>query len=253
MSDNNINNMDVKQLRNEVQLLRDELAIMKRNFEDILYNLDTDNFSQRIVKQGENMYTKIEQTADKIELQAEKVEENEKSIASLEITAGKIESNVKELGAADNTLSSRITQTAESITSEVAARTSADEALSSRITQTANEISSRVESIEDGKIKGYTLFKQTNDTFLFDGEKSVFTGVVYLTDDYGNKRFSFFHTDARGFEEVLIHSCTAERIPIVLGDYEGDVYIGWKADGNEVATRNWVRANGGGSSTAVFA
>ena len=50
MSDN-INNMNDKQLRNEVQLLRDELAIMKRKFEDIIYNLDTDNFSSRFVKE----------------------------------------------------------------------------------------------------------------------------------------------------------------------------------------------------------
>ena len=35
MSDN-IQNMDVKRLRNEVQLLRDELAIMQRKYEDIL-------------------------------------------------------------------------------------------------------------------------------------------------------------------------------------------------------------------------
>ena len=47
MSDN-INDMNFKQLRNEVQLLRDELAIMKRKYEDILYNLDDDNFSRRI-------------------------------------------------------------------------------------------------------------------------------------------------------------------------------------------------------------
>ena len=47
MSDN-IPDMNFKQLRNEVQLLRDELAIMKRKYEDILYNLDDDNFSRRI-------------------------------------------------------------------------------------------------------------------------------------------------------------------------------------------------------------
>lgn len=39
MSDKNINQMDFKELRNEVQMLRDELAIMQRKYEDILNNL----------------------------------------------------------------------------------------------------------------------------------------------------------------------------------------------------------------------
>lgn len=39
MSDKNINQMDFKELRNEVQTLRDELAIMQRKYEDILNNL----------------------------------------------------------------------------------------------------------------------------------------------------------------------------------------------------------------------
>ena len=61
MSD--ISNMTDKQLRNEVQLLRDELAIMKRKYEDIIYNLDTDNFSSRFVKEQGDMKTAIKVTA----------------------------------------------------------------------------------------------------------------------------------------------------------------------------------------------
>lgn len=40
MSDQNINQMDFKELRNEVQRLRDELAIMQRKYEDIFNNLE---------------------------------------------------------------------------------------------------------------------------------------------------------------------------------------------------------------------
>ena len=43
MSDLPIDKMDFKRLRNEVQYLRDELAMMKRHYEDLLYNLDDDN------------------------------------------------------------------------------------------------------------------------------------------------------------------------------------------------------------------
>lgn len=59
MSDIPIQGMDFRQLRNEVQLLRDELAIMQRKYEDILYNLDDDNFSDYIKKEKENMKTEI--------------------------------------------------------------------------------------------------------------------------------------------------------------------------------------------------
>lgn len=90
MSDN-----ELKKLRNEVQELRDELAIMKRKYEDIIYNLDTDNFSQRVVKQGKDMYTKIEQTAEEISLQAEKIEDNEEKMAELSVKAGEISSIAK--------------------------------------------------------------------------------------------------------------------------------------------------------------
>lgn len=45
MSDLPIQKMDFKQLRSEVQYLRDELAMMKRHYEDLLYNLDDDNIS----------------------------------------------------------------------------------------------------------------------------------------------------------------------------------------------------------------
>lgn len=91
---NDINKMDFKQLRNEVQLLRDELAIMKRKYEDILYNLDNENFSSRFIKEKDGMKTSIEQTEKSITLQAEKVEENSSSIGNLEVTADAISANV---------------------------------------------------------------------------------------------------------------------------------------------------------------
>lgn len=137
MSDN-INTMNFKQLKNEVQSLRDELAIMKRKYEDIIYNLDTDNFSQRIVKQGKDMYTKIEQTAEEISLQAEKVGENTKNLSELQITAEEIQMAVFEENE-DGTKTSKITQTADAIRSEIK---SATETL-------------------DGKFKNYSTTEQT--------------------------------------------------------------------------------------------
>ena len=60
MSNKDINQMDFKELRNEVQMLRDELAIMQRKYEDILYNLDDENFSGVLLKEKEDVKTKIE-------------------------------------------------------------------------------------------------------------------------------------------------------------------------------------------------
>ena len=54
MSNKDINQMDFKELRNEVQMLRDELAIMQRKYEDILYNLDDENFSGVLLKEKDN-------------------------------------------------------------------------------------------------------------------------------------------------------------------------------------------------------
>lgn len=64
--------LEMKKLRNEVQLLRDELVIMKRKYEDIIYNLDTDNFSSRFVKEQDNMKTAIEVTAKGIKTKVSK-------------------------------------------------------------------------------------------------------------------------------------------------------------------------------------
>lgn len=63
---------EIKKLRNEVQGLRDELAKMKRFFEDILYNLDTDNFGSRFVKEQGEMRTAIEVTANGIKTKVSK-------------------------------------------------------------------------------------------------------------------------------------------------------------------------------------
>ena len=143
MSDN-INTMNFKQLKNEVQSLRDELAIMKRKYEDMIYNLDTDNFSQRVVKQGKDMYTKIEQTAEEISLQAEKVGENTKNLSELQITAEEIQMAVFEENE-DGTKTSRITQTANLISSEVKKLSDEDTKLYAKIEQKADEISFSVE------------------------------------------------------------------------------------------------------------
>lgn len=132
MSD--LNQMEVKQLRNEVQLLRDELAIFKRKYEDIIYNLDDDNFSSTLLREKEGMKTSIEVNAEGIKT---KVSNEEFESAKTQL-AGQITSEVNKL---DGTLSTKITQTEELIESKVLDLASTDAVLASSIQQSSNKIS----------------------------------------------------------------------------------------------------------------
>lgn len=259
MSDN-INNMDFKQLRNEVQLLRDELAIMKRKYEDIIYNLDTDNFSSRFVKEQGDMKTLIKVTADGIKTKVSK-EDLDKSLSeysTIEQTAEQIKSTVtKEYVSdlvdgeyvTDATLQSEIQQSADSINLSVSKtyETKSDanssyNSLSKQISKVSIEadgITTRVEDLEDFKSSTFT---QTAEGFTLDGEKTTFTGVIYLTDNDGVRRFSIFYDESQGYKQILMHNTSSTTLPIVIGDNDGNVYLGIYADGNQVATREWVLA-----------
>ena len=63
-----ISKMDDKQLRGAVQLLYDELELMKRKYKDALSNLDSDNFSSAFIKEQNGFKSKMVQTANSIEL-----------------------------------------------------------------------------------------------------------------------------------------------------------------------------------------
>ena len=218
MSDN-INSMDFRQLRNMVQTLSDELAIMKRKYEDIIYNLDTDNFSSRFVKEQGDMKTAIEVTAEGIETKVSNEE-----------------------------FQSAMTQTAEKIETEVNAL---DKSVSSKISQTAKEIGLRVETVE-GKTNSISV---NDEQILIDGEKTAITGVIYLTDNDGNNRFSLFHDESQGYEKVMFNSYLG-ALPIVIGDVSDKVYVGNDSTDNLVATQGWVLENAssgeGGTVVAVF-
>lgn len=261
MSD--LSQMEVKQLRNEVQLLRDELAIFKRKYEDIIYNLDDDNFSSTLLREKDGMKTSIEINAEGIKT---KVSNAEFESAKTQL-AGEITSKVNTL---DNKLSSQISQTATEINQKVdnvesdlsseisqtaaAINTKVSNLSSSvsSVSQTANSFSSRITNLENFKT---STFNQTADGFLLDGEKSGFTGYIYLADKQGNKKFTMFYDDSQGYEQIMFHDCVVGTIPIVIGDDGEDVYLGMYANGKQVATREWVEKNGGGgggTATAVF-
>ena len=58
--DKNIDQMDLSEIKKEVQRLRDELAKMKRSYDDVIYNLDYENFSDGYIQnQNTNVDGKI--------------------------------------------------------------------------------------------------------------------------------------------------------------------------------------------------
>ena len=324
MSDN-ISTMNDRQLRNEVQLLRDELAIMKRKYEDIIYNLDTDNFSSRFVKEQGKMKTAIEVNAKGI---TTKVSDADFQSSKAQ-TAQKIEMEVKKLTAADSELSSKITQEADKIRSEVKETTDAingefekystieqtAEKISATVTKEyvtnlidgdyvtndaletykvtvtsaidqkadeinlsvsstyetqdnangqysslrnsissisieAGEISSRVGSLEDGQYGDYTLFTQSADKFYFDGDQTIFTGCIWLTNNNKVKRFSISHDESNPAKPFI--QLYNQNDPLIIGRNQTSVYVGDDNNDNSlVATRGWVLDNAGGGGTVV--
>lgn len=161
MSDPDINKMNFKQLKNEVQLLRDELALFKRKYEDAIYNLDSDNFGKSFTVEQNNMKAQIKITANSI-----------KTMVSDTDLAAELEKY------------STIEQTAEAIKTKVSnADLAAELKKYSTIEQTTEAISTEVTNINsatDNKLKLYSTLEQTAEAIKTTVSKSY---VVNLLDD----------------------------------------------------------------------
>lgn len=213
MSDN-IQKMNDKQLRNKVQELSDALAIMQRKYEDILYNLDDDNFSGTFLKEKDGMKTSIEINAEGIKTKVSNAEfESAKTQLANEITS--------KVNTLDGKLSSQITQTASEIDSTVSGLNGAI----SSVRQTANSVSSRVNNIEDGEFNGYTLFEQTGSKFSFTGNVEI-SGSAIVGGTITGAAFQ----DSSGTAKV----CLGSDIGSSVGDF------------------NLIRINGSGVETNIF-
>lgn len=273
MSDN-INQMNIKQLRNEVQLLRDELAIMKRKYKDIIYNLDTDNFSSRFTREQKNMKSAIEFTAEgiKTKVSKEELDNSLSEYSTIVQTASMINTTVTKEYVIDKlgddyvtnaVLSSEIKQTADEIylsvsgnyetKSDANANYNALHSSISSVSVTANGIETRVEDLESFKT---SVFTQKSEGFYLDGDVTKFTGVLYLTDDSFNDKASIYYGDGSDDmnQEYIAFWPNNYSMPMVFGYNPEKVYISSIADGNQIATRQWVLDNAGidGTIVAVF-
>lgn len=170
---NDINKMDFKQLRKEVQSLRDELAIMQRKYEDILHNLDTDNFSSRFVKEQGDMRTAIEVTAEGIKTKVSN--EELAKYTTLEQTAEAISSQA--YASADLSSAQKI-DTIEEATDKTKTYYIED-ASGNKTYYYYNQISKEWEEVVGGGI--YTVFEQTAEGFKLKGNVKI-DGSCILTD-----------------------------------------------------------------------
>lgn len=105
----------VKRQDARISELEDLLAKTIRKYDDLLFNLDDENFSKKILKEREKMKASLSVTAEKIETAVEKISEDGKSISSLIQTADSISASVEKYSGEILALSTKITQTAESI------------------------------------------------------------------------------------------------------------------------------------------
>ena len=226
MSNANINTMDLKQLRNEVQLLRDELAITKRKYEDILYNLDDANFSDRFVKEKDNMKTAITITAEGIETKVSKDEFDSQMMQTASLIATKVSNT--ELGKYSTTA-----QTENLIQSAVNALGD-DYVTNSLFEQRANSIKMSVNAMYSNPIEvdGFNQFNADENKIYYDTfEKTYwyFNGEEWCKSENANFGTVFEQTST-GFalkgnvtiDGSLVTNISKVNDTLYLGDFKDE-------------------------------
>lgn len=167
MSDTPIEKMNLKQLRNEVQFLRDELAVFKRKYEDMIYNLDNDNFSGRIIKEKDDMRAELKVTAEEISTKVS----NEQFSSAMSQTADKISTIVYEY---------IDTSQAVEVDSPDDFKDKSKVYVIEGVFYHYNSISEKWNIVKDGETIN-SLFKQTSDGFELNGDVKV-DGSCILTE-----------------------------------------------------------------------
>ena len=181
MSDKNINNMDFKELRNEVQLLRDELAMFKRGYEDVIYNLDSDNFGKSFKVEQNKLKAQVKVTAEAIKTAVtdETLGEELKKYSTIEQTADAITSTV---AAGANLKDAEVIVDISQATDKSKTYKIQDFNSSGQVIGESyyyyNSLSKDWEKISGDTI--YTMFTQTSEGFVLKGN-TVIDGTTTIT------------------------------------------------------------------------
>lgn len=182
MREENISKMKFKELRDEVQLLRDELAIFKRKYEDAIYNLDGDNLGKSFTITQNNLKAQIKITADALKSVVTKKDLETELIkySTIEQTADSISSYVQRqmnlktaevipnIAYATDTSKIYKIQTYNSVGNTVIGETY----------YYYNSISKDWEELSGDSV--YTMFEQTDEGFKLRGN-TVIDGTTTIT------------------------------------------------------------------------
>lgn len=222
MSDKDISQMEVKEIRKEVQELRDAFAIMQRKYEDLFYNLDNENFSSTFIKEKNDMKAELKITAEEV---SSKV--SSKDVESMITqTAGSI---MAEVNRVDGNVSS-LNLDNESIRLEVAG-----------LNGQYSELKVKVDSIESNVGNGsgdYSSIQQTISGIVTKVQRKDI-GSIFLQDADG----FIFHGD-----RVIISSDYSE-VDSPYADFPlGDSFV--KMDGSNFCL--YVRSNKNGERKKYY-
>lgn len=183
MSVTPIEEMNYKELRQEVQRLRDEVSKMKRFYEDLFYNLDTENFSPRLVRENKNLRTVVELTAEglKTKVSASDVDKQiDSKYSQFEQTADSISSEVRKI--VNLSAATVVRNEGQFDDTEKLYAISRDEGGCDYYYY--NSISGGWELINEDSI--YSFFEQTVDGFRLKGGVAILGNLVRTEDDQGN-------------------------------------------------------------------
>lgn len=269
MSDTSIEKMDFKELRKEVLALRDELAVAKRKYEDILYNLDYDNFSGRLIKEKDNMKAEIKVTAEEVVTKISKTDLDGalKGYSTIALTDEKINLAVVSINnETDEKLKSYATTeyTANAIINTVSTQyikdsiegeyaTSGDiSTLQSQINQNADSITMIVSDSGSGK---ESIFKQTESGFEMSGNVTI-SGVdaelnIGNTTSDNDKKSIYFNRSAN----ISTFSTIAGHTGIAVNSNGFNIasapdkiqFLNPKATSSYITLSDYVSQYGGGS------
>lgn len=194
MSDD-INKMDFKQLRNQVQILSDQVAIMKRKYEDAIYNLDTANFSGRYIKEQNDFKSAIKMTEKEI---------------SLSVSA--LDGRISTLNIDINSISSRVGMISDELGSEISQRKNLIKMI---VKDLDPDTGTAIESIFEQTALGFNLtgnVKVTGNLDITNVERLA--GTLYLNDgdNTTSQRIVFSNGDIAGSDNGAIISNISDSI-----------------------------------------
>lgn len=191
MYETDISKMNFKQLRDEVQQLRDELSRFKRIYEDSIENLDDSNLSAHLIKEKENMKTEISVSADGVKSLVVKTDEMSEQYSTLSQTADEIKSEVSKVTSDVSDFKSDITQRAESIEASVEQVNGDIGKFKTTINQTSTNITSIVQATYSNptEVEGFDINNDEYNKVFYDTLSNLYwhyNGSEWESSSNGN-------------------------------------------------------------------